>query len=101
VTKTTTAYIGNGATVTGRGFGAGLTVKQGVYTVTTLDTRFNGNSVEGDGHTLNLGFAHGFGEGEQVTYDNGGGTSIGGLSPVSGPARTSSMSSRRPRSSCR
>ena len=74
VTKTTTAYIGSGATVTGRGFGSGLTVKQGVYTVTTLDTRFNGNSVEGDGHTINMGFAHGFSEGEQVTYDNGGGT---------------------------
>src|SRR5262249_23316071 len=45
VTKTTTAYIGSGASVTGRGFGSGLTVKQGVYTVTTLDTRFNGNAV--------------------------------------------------------
>ncbi|MEX1357532.1 MAG: hypothetical protein WD981_02810, partial [Gaiellaceae bacterium] len=79
VNKTTIAYIGDRAIVTGRGFGTGLTVKSGAYQVTTIDTRFDpADAVEGGG-VLNLGFQHGFEEGQEVVYDNGGGTSITGL----------------------
>ncbi len=78
ITKTTTAYIGDFAQVTGKGGGvAGVAVKAGAFDLSQTDTRFNGANVAGN--TIDLGHAHGFEGGEQVMYDNGGGTSIGGL----------------------
>ncbi len=80
VTKTTQAYINDYSEVSADGGGSGLDVSTGTFDVTTVDTRFTGGAVEGGtGETLDLGYKHGFSEGQQVVYDNGGGTSIGGL----------------------
>ena len=79
ITKTTTAYIGDHARVTGKGGGGGLAVKTAALSLTQIDTRFDGASAV-SGNTIDLGYNHGFDGGEQVMYDNGGGTSIGGLS---------------------
>jgi hypothetical protein len=76
VTKTTIAFIGDRASVTGRGYGAGLSVKSGSYEVTTLDIRFDATDSHVDAFTLELGYEHGFGPDQEVIYDNGGGTSI-------------------------
>ncbi len=79
ITKETHAWIGDGATVIGKG-GSALEVKNGQYTVATQDTRFNGGTAVVDSETLDVGFAHGFSDGQQVVYDRGGGGSaIGGL----------------------
>ncbi|HEV8463176.1 MAG TPA: hypothetical protein VGQ38_20990, partial [Gaiellaceae bacterium] len=78
VTKNTHAYIGNFAEVNGAG-GSALPVKTGNYSVSTVDTRFDGaTAVAGD--QIDLG-ADGerLKDGQAVIYDNGGGTSIGGL----------------------
>jgi hypothetical protein len=36
-------------------------------------------TVEGENHTIDLGYEHGFTTGQAIIYDNGGGESIGGL----------------------
>jgi hypothetical protein len=77
VTKNTHAYIGAYAEVNAKGNGTALTVKSGEFTVSTVDTRFDGANVSAN--TIDLGYNHGFEEDQEVVYDNGGGTSIGGL----------------------
>ena len=71
VTKTTEAFIGDNATVNGRGNGTGLAVSTGAFTVTIQDTRFDPNAagtITG-GDTINLGYNHGFQTGDLVdTY---------------------------------
>ena len=80
VTKNTDAYIGNYAQVNGSG-GLTLPVKTGQYSVTTQDTRFDptASGVISGGDTINLGFDHNFKDGQEIRYDNGGGSSISGL----------------------
>ena len=78
VEKHTSAYIGNYAAVSAAG-GSGLTVKQGNFDVKALDTRFNGATAVSD-DTIDLGPDYRLEYGQEVIYDNGGGTSIGGLS---------------------
>ncbi|HEY3486294.1 MAG TPA: hypothetical protein VGK49_12970, partial [Ilumatobacteraceae bacterium] len=79
VTKNTQAWIGNWASVSGLGGGAGLTVRTGQFTVDLQDTRFNGTAANGS-EVLELGYAHNFEAGQEVVYDPGEGGSIGGLS---------------------
>ncbi|HTZ07417.1 MAG TPA: hypothetical protein VMB53_16900, partial [Gaiellaceae bacterium] len=80
VNKTTTASVGDGATVNALGGGSGLSVNTGAFDVTLTDTRFApSTAIEGDGKTIDLGYTHGFKNGQQVLYDNGGGADIGGL----------------------
>ena len=76
VTKETHAFIGDNATVNAKGQ-TGVSVKTGGYTVTTTDTRFKQAAVSGN--TIDLGYTHNFSDGQEVLYDNGGGSSIGGL----------------------
>ena len=106
INKTTQAYIGDWTEVSADGRAAGgssgLDVSTGIFTITTVDTRFTGAAVEGGtGTTLNLGYTHGFSEGQQVVYDNGGGTSIGNLSSGPPRRRTTSTSSAITRYSSR
>ncbi len=80
VNKTTSSFIGDNSVVRALGNGAGLTVNTGGYSVTPVDTRFTpSTAIEGDGRTIDLGYVHGFTEGQQVLYDAGGGTPITGL----------------------
>ncbi|HKT57060.1 MAG TPA: hypothetical protein VJR25_09840, partial [Microbacterium sp.] len=101
VTKNTDATIGAGATVTALGAGTHITdgtVNAGSYVTAGTDPRFDprgiahdypagsappvlptGQGLEGDGVTINLGYAHGFQLGQQVVYDAGGGAPITGL----------------------
>ena len=58
--------------------GSSLPVKTGNYSVTALDIRFNGADVSGN--TIDLGPDNTtYVENQEVIYDNGGGTTIGGL----------------------
>jgi hypothetical protein len=77
VTKNTHAYIGNYATVNAAGNGAALTVFTGGYTVTTEATNFGQSAVSGE--TINLGYNHGWEDGQEVLYDKGYGTAFSGL----------------------
>jgi len=76
ITKETHASIGDNAHVNAKGL-SGVDVKTGGYTVTSIDTRFRQADVSGS--TIDLNYDHNFTEGQEVLYDNGGGTSIGGL----------------------
>ena len=96
VTKVTTATVGARADVTAYGLvgrvGHG-TVNTGGYTMTQQDPRFDprgfsdGNPVpqglvapgDPDAFAIVTPTPHGFADGQQVIYDNGGGASIGGL----------------------
>ena len=71
VLKNTHAWIGDFAQVNGRG-ALPLDVVTGSYTVTAVDTRFNpANAVDAGARTIDLGYAHGFSDGDEVVYDNG------------------------------
>ncbi|WP_345762181.1 beta strand repeat-containing protein [Diaminobutyricibacter sp. McL0608] len=80
VNKTTTSFIGDNSVVRALGNGAGLVVNTGGYAVSAVDTRFTPSAaIEGDSRTLDLGYNHGFTDGQQVLYDDGGGTPITNL----------------------
>uniref|UniRef100_UPI0032217262 beta strand repeat-containing protein n=1 Tax=Microbacterium sp. TaxID=51671 RepID=UPI0032217262 len=80
LTKTTTAFVGDLSQVTALGGGSGLVSTTGGYDTQYIDTRFTpATAIQGDGITLDLGYAHGLAEGQQVSYDPGGMDEIGGL----------------------
>ncbi|MHB1242601.1 MAG: beta strand repeat-containing protein, partial [Gaiellaceae bacterium] len=80
VTKTTEAFVGDGAIVAARGLGAGVTAATGAFTVTIVDTRFDpATAVDTATDTITLPYAHGFDDGDAVVYYTGGGSPIGGL----------------------
>jgi len=84
VHKETHAFIGTDARVNAKGL-SGVDVKTGGYTVTSVDTRFKPSAVQGDGATIDLNYTHNFSDGQELLYDNGGGTSITGTAiPVDG-----------------
>ena len=58
---------------------AGAGSDQSILAVNTTTPTFNGANVTPATNTINLGYNPGFSTGEGVVYDNGGGTSIGGL----------------------
>ncbi|WP_159607251.1 hypothetical protein, partial [Agromyces humi] len=84
VTKHTRAYLGAFSVVVGLGNGTALSVATGGYTVTTQDTRFDASVALEGGGVINLGFAHGFQNGDEVIYDSGYGANIAGLSDTPG-----------------
>ena len=73
VTKNTQARIGNYARIIAKGL-TSLLVNGGAFTVTTVDTRFAPTAISGN--VINLGYAHGFSQNQQVLYDAGYGTEI-------------------------
>ncbi|MGU3647355.1 hypothetical protein ACLBXX_20565, partial [Microbacterium sp. C23T] len=84
VTKSTRSFIGAFSRVIGLGNGAALDVVTGGYTVTTQDTRFDPSVALEGGGVINLGFAHGFQNGDEVIYDSGYGANIAGLDDTPG-----------------
>ena len=70
VTKQTHAWIGNDAQVNAKGLGTPLDVVTGSYVVAAVDTRFNPATAI-SGSTINLGYDHGFKDGQEVRYDDG------------------------------
>ncbi|MDA8440737.1 MAG: hypothetical protein M0Z51_18020, partial [Propionibacterium sp.] len=84
VTKTVTALIGSGATVTADCLtGSGTDINSGGHTTTTPDLRFDPRrAVDTIGNPNSIyipGSAAFYTEGQRVIYDNGGGANIGGL----------------------
>ncbi len=84
VTKTVTALIGSGATVTADCLvGSGTDVNSGGHTTTTPDLRFDPRravAYMGNPNSIYIpGSAAFYTEGQRVIYDNGGGANIGGL----------------------
>ncbi|WP_262927846.1 hypothetical protein [Microbacterium sp. NIBRBAC000506063] len=78
VDQTTRSFIGDNSIVTALGLlGTGIRVHTGGFEVTPIDTRFV--PVVTGGNVLNLGYSHGFRDGQMVQYDAGGGGAIGGL----------------------
>ena len=77
VSKTTEAFVGQNARVTGLGNSTGLPVKTGTFTISLTDTRFGPNAVSAG--KITLPYAHGLSTGQQVVYSSGGGNAIGGL----------------------
>ncbi|GAB3043216.1 hypothetical protein GCM10027052_26710 [Parafrigoribacterium mesophilum] len=88
IAKHTRSYLGAFALVVGLGNGTPLTVATGGYTVTTQDTRFDASVALEGGGVINLGFAHGFADGDEVIYDSGYGANISGLSDTPGDENT-------------
>ena len=78
VSKETHAWIGNFAQVGAAGNSA-ITVPTGTYTVTSEDTRFDPQHAITGGNTINIGYTGNLKNGDEVRYDNGGGTSVTGL----------------------
>ncbi|MFN2609691.1 MAG: hypothetical protein ABR507_02275, partial [Actinomycetota bacterium] len=80
IKKETHSWVGDNSTVIGKGGGSGATVNSGSYSVSLIDPRFDpaGGAIV-DGSTLDLGYEHGFTDGQKVIYDAGGGTPITGL----------------------
>ncbi|TMB93338.1 MAG: hypothetical protein E6J38_11040, partial [Chloroflexi bacterium] len=79
LTKTTSATIGDYASVTGKGNGSALTIKSGSYTFSSIDPRFKSSAVNTSTETITLPTDLGFHTGDTVTYDPGYGTPIGNL----------------------
>ncbi len=77
ITKNTHAWIGDYATVNAAGNGSALTVSTGGYSVSSVATNFGQDAVSGD--VVNLGYAHGWDDGQEVLYDKGYGTAFSGL----------------------
>src|SRR5439155_736002 len=88
LTKTTSATIGDYASVTGKGNGSALTIKSGSYTFSSIDPRFKSSAVNTSTETITLPTDLGFHTGDTVTYDPGYGTPIGnragGGTPIEG-----------------
>ena len=78
VTKETDAWIGNFAQVNAVGNGTPLTVPTGSYGVAREDTRFNPATDIGV-NGVNVGYTGNLKDGDEVRYDNGGGTSVNPL----------------------
>ena len=78
VTKETHAWIGNYAQVNAAGNGTPLTVPTGSYGVVAQDTRFNPATDIGV-NGVNVGYTGNLKDGDEVRYDNGGGTSVSPL----------------------
>ncbi|HEX4526566.1 MAG TPA: hypothetical protein VH108_07475, partial [Gaiellaceae bacterium] len=81
VTKETHAWIGNYAHVNATG-NTSITVPTGTYSVHTVDMRFDPAApgvLSSNTITFSALDDPGYNDGEEVIYDNGGGTSIGGL----------------------
>ena len=80
ITKTTESFVGQHAAVNARGNGAGLTVNSGQFDVNVLDTRFDPMKPGAvNANTIELGYEHGYHDGDQVVYYSGGNAPIGGL----------------------
>ena len=80
LSKTTTAFIGDDSVVNAQGNDAtGLSVDTGSVEATVTDTRFTPSTAITSGDIVDLGYDAGFTEGQQVLYDDGGGTPIVGL----------------------
>ena len=77
VTKTTEAYVGANAEVNARGL-SDVSAATGAFTLSEEDTRFRPQDAV-TGNTIELGYAHGLSDGDEVVYYSGGGTPIGGL----------------------
>ena len=79
VTKETHAWIGDYAKVNATG-NTSITVPTGTYSVHTVDMRFDpSTALSGNTITFTAADDPGYRDGEEVFYDNGGGTSISGL----------------------
>ena len=69
ITKETHAFIGDYARVSAKG-GGGPHVKTGRFTVDTVDTRFDASTAI-SGNTIDLGYNHGFTDGDEVALRHG------------------------------
>jgi hypothetical protein len=82
VIKNTNAYIGQNATVDALGTGNAIDVTTGTYTETYAPSSFDPSTavtVDDSGDAIDLGYNPGFGAGDAVVYDDGGGADVGGL----------------------
>src|SRR5437773_6340295 len=70
ITKNTHASIGDNAKVSAAGQ-AGVRVMTGGFSLIGQDTRFTPSATSIVGNTIDLGFDHGFTNGQEVVYDNG------------------------------
>jgi hypothetical protein len=80
VVKNTSAFISPNAQVEGLGGGAALAADTGEFDVTYGDPVFNpATAVDPDTDWITLSYEHGFSTGQEVVYDSGDGTTLGGL----------------------